>query len=1060
MKQRLKAMIRIWKVLRRPALSSLLIAAIVLTGIPLFPGWGTERVLAATTAGINPSHIVPVYGGQSEIYWNYGQKTHSTTIERCEVTPIPPEEQGEPYEDEEGNMILPPTHTKVSLGTIGSQGAGSPGETERYEWDGSVGGNPLSDGTYTICAVPSGAPEYFGFANASVENPSPPAPAYIQVVPSLDAGGRSVHTIRGIAENGTQVNISIQYTKRDGPNQVPNPEANQELMVHVPFGKLPDGSHLTWSKDAEWQTEELNLNGYFTNFPMRDDNKPEQYIREWELEVELEPYQIANITATAVRTSSNPYYNETNPVRNKSAVSKVTEATQILRYIAPDWDINWEALAGYYYRAESVEEMIAGAERIAEDNGISIDVCEDGEHCPGFITKGWNLIIQEPQLAGQITQKELEDLTHEKIANRLKHPSPLWWDPINLATGDFIFSHSNMSLSAIMPLDFTLTYHSRDKYNGAVGVGWHHSFDWRLVPYGEDALKVISPEGAQYVFEEMSDGHYRTPAGTYETLTRNADGTFQMATPQRTAYTFREDGNLLRITDANGNRINLTYEGAVLKKVDTLGASMSFGYGTAGKISSVTDQTGRTVSYEYDPLTHDLLAMKLPDGGAIRYEYDDKHQITKIIDPNNTATLENRYDDEGRVVYQKDFSGAAGTIAYDPEARKTVTTDPLNRVKTFEFDERFRQTAIHYPDGTTERFEYDANDNMILYTDRNGEDWTYTYDTLGNLLQQTDPLGHTSTVRYNAWNKPFEVIDALGNVTSLGYDGKGNLVSITDAIGNESKIEMDARGVPTATINAAGERTELTNDHDGFVRLVTDPEGYTMEMIRDGLHRVIAQIDPLQARTNVVYDPRDRIKEQINALGHTEQFSYDKNSNLTSVIDRTNKAYTYKYDVFDRVAAMTDAGGNITRFEYDAVGNRTKTIEPNGAATQYFYNDTNRLIRTVDAEGNETVYEYDGNGNVTAVVDPRSGRTEVAYDARNLPIQVTDAEGGVSTYEYDALGRLVAETDHYGAATIYNYDAIGRLAKVVDALGQETAYAYDQAGRLIEVSKPNGAKSI
>src|SRR5690606_12684806 len=138
---------------------------------------------------------------------------------------------------------------------------------------------------------------------------------------------------------------------------------------------------------------------------------------------------------------------------------------------------------------------------------------------------------------------------------------------INLATGDFDFRHTNMMLQARIPIDFTLTYHSRDKYNGDVGVGWHHSFERHLEPRENGILYEVTPEGASLKFEPLGDGTYRSAPGVYDRLVRHADGSYTKETPQQWTYQYRKDGLLYRITDPNGNKVQLTYEGSVLVRV-------------------------------------------------------------------------------------------------------------------------------------------------------------------------------------------------------------------------------------------------------------------------------------------------------------------------------------------------------------------------------------------------------------------------------------------------------------------------------------------------------------
>ena len=1053
------------KKIARPAISMLLVIALVITGIPWLPG---KASAATIDVSIAPPSFESVYGGQTTVAWNFQDSPHTTSLETCEVEPYtpPPPPPGATYD--------PPTpYTRTSLQQLATVPA-SGDKQYTYDWKGNdEAGKPLADGSYTVCVVPSGAEQYFNFGYAKIENPAPAKPEHIQVLPDLNG---PTHIIRGVAERGTRVHLTLAYTKRVGKDQVPGETVHYDLDVLFDDNGQNNGSHLQWARDFDYSK-------YFdykmdpvtgigsSGFPFRSNNAPAKYVREWQLPVELHPYEIVKITATAERTQSNPYYNANDASKNNSEVS---DPVRVERYIAPVWDINWEALAGYYYKALGEKMMVEKAQRIADDNGIPAQVCIDGKSCPGFITKGWNLIFQDNRgstdqddlkLAGNISQEEFkDDLTHEKIANRSEFNKPAWWDPINLATGDFSFHHTNMSLQAAMPLDFAVTYHSRDTYDGAIGVGWHHSWEWRLERRDRGIMYVVTPEGAAYPYEPQADGTFLKPAGTYNTLVKQNDGSFMMETPQLWKYRFRQDGMLYTVADANGNTAMLTYEGTMLDKVETDSASMSFAYGPGGKIATLTDQTGRQVKYSYDELRHDLTAIELPDGGTIKFSYDFHHQMIGMTNPEGTATLVNTYDSEGRVIHQRDFYGQEGDIQYVPEQHQTVTTDPLGRVKTFEYNDRFLQTAIHYPDGTVERFGYDSNDNITLKQDRNGKQWQYVYDEKGNLHQAIDPYGHTTTITYNAFNKPETVTDALGQVTTLGYDANGNVIYMTDALGQQSAILRDGRGIPTGIVDPLGEQTKLTNDSNGFVQWLTDPAGFKQHLLRDDLHRVTEIVDPLGQSSKLTYDARDRIQSRIDALGQQESYAYDKDSNLTSYADASGAKTTFTYQ-FNRVHTVTDALGNQTVYDYDQVGNLVTKTAPNGAVTKYEYNNVNRPEKVIvydhDEHGTEiqlvTELHYDGNGNMVWRKDPKGSITQIQYDARNLPTQLKDALGHFTTFEYDELSRLIHETDPLGHMTVYMYDKLSRLVTITDALGQKTTFEYDKAGRLTKTVKPNKA---
>jgi len=986
----------------KPIVSFILSFILVLTGIP-FSYEINKVVHADTTLKINPNQIKSVYGERTDIEWTYRDIPHQTKIGIVD---------GDNY-----------TYV-IEEGKTYSNGP----DPHVVTWDGKVNGKPIEEGTYTIRVQPMEEQfqSFYAEGDLTVSNPNPPAPI-LEIVPDLKS---DTHIIRGIAEKGTKVTLEIAYTKRQNYDQIPGEtETIREIEVK--------------ERTSSWALA-YDVSNYFNDFPRYPGNAPEDYVGEWEVRVHLHAYEIANITATAQRDMD-------------GKESGKSDALRVLRYEAPDYNVTWEALAGYYYRADSIPFMREKIREIADFNGIKPGQCYGNQECFGWIGKGTNLLIKNPELAGLILKEELNDLTPEKIANRKKYAKPLWWDPINLATGDFIFTQSLFNLQARIPLSFDITYHSRDNYDGSLGVGWHHSYEWRLEKREEEAMYLMTPDGAVYGYIPAGNGEYRTPAGTYDKLEKLANGMFALTTPQRWLYTFREDGLLVHIEDPNHNRVDLTYKGTVLEQVSTDGAAVTFTYGTGGKVERITDHSGRTVQFRYDDLTHDLRKVILPDGAEIGFTYDDQHQLTEISNPRKTSTLINVYDDQGRVIRQRDFAGAWGEIEYHPEEKKTITRDPYGRAKVFEYDDRFRQTAIHYPDGTVERFEYDMNDNLTRFTDRNGHTWRYVYDLFGNLIQSIDPLGAVTDIQYNEFNLPAKVTDPLGNKTIYAYDANGNVISITNPLGEVSVIKRDSYGIPTQIINPEGEKITLTNDPLGFVKKVTDPAGVSQELNRDPLHRVTEIIDALGNVSKFVYDPRDRVLSRIDALDQRERYDYDKDSNLISITDASGAKTIFTYDHFDRVVAVTDPLNQVTRYSYDLLGNLIEEIDPNGSVTQYAYDDSGRLTQITDPEGHVTRFAYDGNGNLLSREDPNGGRIEITYDARNLPVTITDAEGAATTYTYDALGRLIQETNALGYSTYYTYDAAGRLIKQTDALGHTTQLEYDKAGRIRAYINENGA---
>ncbi|MBD0379576.1 DUF6531 domain-containing protein [Paenibacillus sedimenti] len=1027
----------------KQVISIVLSFLVMLTGIPFIPGGGLPKAHAGTTVTASSTQINAVYGEKTDIGWIYT----------------------DPARDPITNAILQPTHptdVKICQGGTRSMLSGVDKAVlvhHTVTWDGQVevenGTDFALDGIYTACVTPTDFSEESSSVDITVFNPNPPAPTHLEMLPNYNKANndphydperlKTSHKIRGLAEVGTEVTLYYTRVYREGIQQIEDPT---ERVLTPVSGKI-----FTKPRESAWAQGIPITPSYFNDFPTRTDKTPGSLVGEWEAEVDLKENEIYKITAVAKRIRG-------------GKESHHSAQYNILRHDVRDNNVTWEALAGYYYVKKTVPEMVATGKMIATTNILPFKPCLGvPEGCPGLIDKGWQLLMYDPKWAGTYESEELDYLTSiEKITNPDKYPRPIGLDPINLATGDFVFSHTNISLQARFPLEFEITYHSRDTFNGALGYGWRHTYEWRLERRAGETIAVTTAEGASYEYTPLGDGTYKPPLGTYNTLKRLQDGTYLLEMPNHWNYLFRQDGVLLSITNPNGNQVNLTYTGSVLEGIHTEGAGLNLYYGDAGKIERIVDQAGREVRYTYDIYQHDLKSVTLPDGGTMKFKYDPNHRITEIRNPNDTASLVNVYNEEGKVKEQTDFRGVKGYISYDTENKQTKVTDELGRVKTYSYDERYRQTAIAYPEGSSEHFEYDHQDNMTLHTDRNGNTRRFSYDLQGNLEQVVDPIGAVTSMKYNEWNQPWEITDALGNKTTIGYDGKGNMETITNALGEVSRINRDGQGVPTSIVNPKGETVVLTNYSNGFVEFVTDPLGYKKHLKRDGLNRVTDIVDALGQVSSIEYDSRDRVTAKIDALHNREEFQYDKDSNLKYHKDAAGAESHFTYE-FDRIKTVTDSLSKTTEFFYDAIGNMTRKVAPNGAETEYLYNNVNRvetmLVKDKNEQGEDitlvTEFRYDGNGNLIWTKDPKGGITEIHYDERNLPDQVKDASGAITTYTYDHVGRLTRETNALGHGTTYGYDAVGRLVKVTDALNASTSFEYDKAGRLTKTIKPNGA---
>ncbi len=98
----------------------------------------------------------------------------------------------------------------------------------------------------------------------------------------------------------------------------------------------------------------------------------------------------------------------------------------------------------------------------------------------------------------------------------------------------------------------------------------------------------------------FTGGLYVAPAGVYDVLVKNANGTWKLTKKGGSALNFDSSWVLTSLVDTNGNTTSLAYIGANLTSVtDPAGRSLTLAY-AAGKLASVTDIQSRTWSFAYD----------------------------------------------------------------------------------------------------------------------------------------------------------------------------------------------------------------------------------------------------------------------------------------------------------------------------------------------------------------------------------------------------------------------------------------------------------------------------
>jgi RHS repeat-associated protein len=699
--------------------------------------------------------------------------------------------------------------------------------------------------------------------------------------------------------------------------------------------------------------------------------------------------------------------------------------------------------------------------------------------------------------------------------------------PISFFNGAEEMTSTDLVVNGVFPILIQRKYDSRSTYDSALGYGWTFMHERRLYEYPDNSVVVRHGCGTRdrYV---LSGGAFVTPVGSMlATLSEEPDGTFRLKYLNGATDTFDSQGRLTAVTDARGNRLEYSYDSRGklplvgsskesltptqpmtvaytyrLTRIDARGANgvltgryVTFGYDEpTGRLTSVTADDGRTVTYEHD-VTQSLTLGNLTqvnglEGVVSTYAYADPldpHNVTSITPAQGRTAIVNTYDDQDRVTRQMEGARQMD-IVYNVAYTKTTVTktirdqnglNPYTAATVYEFDASGRVTKLTDALGNETRYTYDAakmttrkeiwqKDGATLSL-LQAKNWTY--DANGNKLTESVTLDSGETVT-RSWSYEQNWI-ASEQVVSSAAPSKIFRTEHTfyfGADGRPTNVQSEKRRKDDGSFQT----TTYTYDTRNRLLSTTLPDGvqavneYTGDYVTR-VYFVVAGVAVPNREKRFEYDAAgNRIKEW-DARGNLTQYEYDERRRLTALTNALEETtlYTFVDDQLTQIEVgrtVADGEGQLARFVYNARNQliRMERKDDAGAFVSYktFESDSEgRRLSVTDPNNRVIRVAYDQRGLVNTYTDATNASTHFEYDAAGNLTKATDPSGGVVRHEYDALNRRTASVDTRvvpNARTEYTYDAAGNVTSVTDAKNQVTSYWYDALSRNTRVTQPLG----
>lgn len=498
----------------------------------------------------------------------------------------------------------------------------------------------------------------------------------------------------------------------------------------------------------------------------------------------------------------------------------------------------------------------------------------------------------------------------------------------------------------------------------------------------------------------------------------------------------------------------------------------------------------------------ELSQVVLPNGATISYEYDHFHRILRETRSHGT-TIENRYDNRGRVICQYSATGLQQemipTAAFTYHDGKSVVTDGKGGTTTYKIFHK-QIYSITDPMGCETLFSWFIDDkswfdpltesivawpheggasrSLKATKDKRGLTTSYLYDSRGNptTITEEGEDAHTTTLySYNAHNlcTHKRCADTMSSITYdtthphlikkiEEYEGERPLSFHTYHYNTMGRVERenhshaitlwryDDRGFPL-------QKTQLTNTEDPAVvtHYLFNKQGQCVQESRpDAIENNSYDIMGNALHTQHLSPSGKLLSETYRGFNLNNAPIWEQSANL-------NKICYFDYTTSGRLKGMAQTltpGSEVayTLYTYDALDNPTERVDPLGHCTYREYDLLGRVTKETLGDSS-TLYTYEAGGLIETCTSPSQGKHTYRYTAQGRLKEITYPDKTKKEYLYDTLGRPIQE-QHMGIIWKITYDGTTTIHTHLES-GNREIREYDGRGNLLAFTDLAGYKT-
>jgi RHS repeat-associated protein len=640
-------------------------------------------------------------------------------------------------------------------------------------------------------------------------------------------------------------------------------------------------------------------------------------------------------------------------------------------------------------------------------------------------------------------------------------------DPVDLGSGFFTKSMTDMTISDIMPISLTRSYISSDTNYRDFGLAMSLSYEMFLTFKGNNTGGEPSEEFSELNLNTAKSSIpflNTTPAyGDYSNalfLESSAPGPFLQAQASWTGngfqirqrngmtYGFGYHSPVSYIQDRFNNKITFSYEQVIPAPANTKPGQQ---YNRLAKISS---PNGRFIEFTWTDL--------YPGGSYGGYSSptgSDIYVISEATD--NLGRITNyTYDACGRLMTVQDAHAVAQGLsnttnitwstsapAYGSGACPTPTgaQAPLNLL--YNISDQSGNLIVQ-----NDQYEYSGGSNNC--------ESAGTPSVNGRVCKQE--LGAPGTSSNPVWSYSYTV-DANNNITmAQATDPREHIHQVNFTLPSQQgslAAPANTAGFPSSEIYA---EDDSTNSQTWTYQ--RDPNNFTLTQIT--APPLVEEHENTGRVTALCYDGQGAgtagaapaIYRPWNLTSVVRNLTSSGTACPTAVqtgsmTQNATTLFTYS-PTYNQVATITDPNGNTTTF--------CRSGSQTGCSSQtYPYEEA---LSIIDANSNVTNLAYYANGQIEstsrAATSSQTLETSYTYDHNDLAtltvVGGTDVASRTWVSFTDGVGRSIRGTDPLGDISTTNFDPIFGPSAVYDPNNEYLSFNYHPNGTLYREAQPNG----